>query len=279
VTALGATTIGRNRTWQDDYTLWLDATRKAPANTRAWGNAGHAALAAGRLDEARRLLDESHRLAPCYSYTLINLSVLERETGDLEASARWAEAAVRCDPGLALTHYYRGVAFEGIGRTGAAIDAYRRTVAIDPQHGDAWRRQGRLLQQAGRWTEAASAYEQAFAVDPLDAEAAMAAGVAYHHGLGNPARALERYDVVLRLDPAHYGATYQRAIAMLASGREDEALVAWQAFVRLADAAGDDAALAAAPAVLRRATASARQAVAGPLVSARHAKETRRLDR
>jgi tetratricopeptide (TPR) repeat protein len=256
VTALGAATIGRNRTWRDDYTLWLDATRKAPRNTRAWGNAGHAALAVGRYDEARRLLTESRRLAPCYAYTLMNLSVLEWRTGNLERSLRWAEQAVRCSPDMALAHYYRAAALERVNRPSDALGAYRRVTEIDPQHTDGWFAQGRLLEARGDWTAAAAAYDRVLAVDPLRTDAAMAAGVIYHHRLADPVRALERYAAALEVTPRHYGALYQRAVALLAVGRTDEAMAAWHRFVPLAEAADDHATIEAAPEILRRAAAA-----------------------
>jgi hypothetical protein len=59
---------------------------------------------------------------------------------------------------------------------------------------------------------------------------------------------------VLRLMPKHYGAHYQLATALLSLGREQEARAAWREFVPLAQAAGDQASLAGAPAALRSAS-------------------------
>lgn len=259
ITALAATTVGRNHTWRDDYTLWIDATEKAPKNTRAWGNAGHAALFLGKYDDARTLLMRSHSLAPCYAYTLMNLSVLEWQTGDLDASLRWAERAARCQPGMALVHYYRAAALERVGRPGDALRAYRHTTAIDPQHVNAWFAQGRLLEKRADWIGAAIAYDRALTIDPQRTDAAMAAGVIYHYRRNEPSLALERYRAVMRVAPNHYGAHYQRAIALLASGRKEDAVAAWLTFVPLAEAAGDRETLDAAPEVLRRAAGSPRR--------------------
>jgi tetratricopeptide (TPR) repeat protein len=256
VTALGAATVGRNRTWHDDYTLWLDATRKAPRNTRAWGNAGHAALALGKYDEARQLLTESRRLAPCYAYTLMNLSVLEWRIGSLERSLRWAEQATRCNPNMALAHYYRAAALERVNRPTDALATYRRTTEIDSQHADGWFAQGRLLEGRGDWTAAATAYDRVLAIDSLRTDAAMAAGVIYHHRLADPVRGLERYGAALDVTPGHYGALYQRAVALLATGRTEEAVAAWHRFAPLAEAAGDRTTLEAAPEILRRTAAT-----------------------
>ncbi|HYV57266.1 MAG TPA: tetratricopeptide repeat protein [Candidatus Nitrosopolaris sp.] len=253
--SLAGATFARNRTWTDDYTLWLDATRKAPQNSRAWLNAGHAAMTRGEDAEARRMLLEAHRLSPCYAYVQLNLSALDARHGGAETSLAWADEAVRCNPGFALAHHYRGAALERLGRADEALAEYRLTTAIDDQHADAWMAQGRLLERLGAWAEAAAAYDRAFAANPLNVEAAMLAGLAYHYRLGESPRAVERYQAVLRLNPKHYGAHYQLAVALLGAGRKDEALVAWREFRQMAEAIGDRASIDAAPEVLRLSSA------------------------
>ena len=250
---LGAVTVARNATWHDDYTLWRDAVAKAPQNPRAWLNAGHAAMGRGDTDEARRLLLEAHRLAPCYAYVQLNLSALAAPHPD--ESLAWADEAVACNPGLALTHFYRGSALERSGRRDEALAEYGKTTAIDPGHAGAWLAAGRLLEQREAWQDAAAAYDRAFAADPTTADAAMAAGLVYRYRLGNPGRAIERYRAVLALNPSHYGAHYQLAVALLADGQRAAAIEAWHAFVPLARAIGDRVSLDGAPAELRMAGA------------------------
>jgi Flp pilus assembly protein TadD len=79
----------------------------------------------------------------------------------------------------------------------------------------------------------------------------MAAGLLDQYRLGDPLRAVEHYRTVLRLEPTHYGAHYQLAVALLAAGRDAEARAAWLAFVPLAERAGDRATLDGAPPALR----------------------------
>jgi tetratricopeptide (TPR) repeat protein len=253
---LGVATARRNEVWLDDYALWIDATRKAPRNARAWLNAGHAALASGRLEEARTLLLEGRRLSPCYAYIQMNLSALAARLGKPDESLTWADEAVRCNPGLALTHHYRGAALERLRRDGDALAEYQAVTTIDTQHAEAWTAQGRLLERQTRWSEAAAAYDRALAANPLHEEAAMLSALARHYRLADPAGAVERYRDVLRIRPSHYGAHYQLAKALLAAGRTDEARAAWQAFVPLAEAIGDRASIDGAPEALRTAGAS-----------------------
>jgi len=254
---LGSAAHARNAVWQSDYDLWLDATRKAPASTRAWTNAGHAALARGDLDEARRLLVRGHDLAPCYRYALLNLSALERRVGDRDAALRWADEGVRCNPGFAVAHYYRAAALAALGRDDEALAAYHETTRLDPAHADAWSEQARLLERHEAWAEAASAYEHALEADPQRADAAVGAGVIYLYRLAHPDLAVARFRTALAAVPTHYGAHYQLAVALLASGRQDDALRAWDAFVPLAEAIGDRATLDAAPERLRHALRTA----------------------
>ena len=199
------------------------------------------------------MLLEAHRLSPCYAYVQMNLSALEARHGAAAESLAWADEAVRCNSGLALTHHYRGAALERLGRTDEALEEYRQTTTIDDQHVDAWMAQGRLLENRGAWAEAATAYDRALAANPLHVEAAMLAGLAYHYHLGDSARAVERYRTILRLNPTHYGAHYQIAVALLGAGRQAEAFEAWREFVGMAEAIGDRASIEGAPGALRTA--------------------------
>jgi tetratricopeptide (TPR) repeat protein len=247
---LAGATIGRNETWRDDYTLWRDATEKAPQNPRAWLNAGHAAMGLGEDDLARSYLTAGLRLAPCYAYIQMNLSVLDARARRFEESLRWADEAVRCNPRLALTAYYRGAALERLGRLQEALSDYRAATVVDEHYADAWFAQGNLLEHDTAWAEAAFAYDRAYEENPTLSEAAMRAALLSHYRLGNVARAIEGYRAVLALVPTHYGAHYQLAMALLAGGREDEARAAWRAFEPLAEAIGDKTSIASAPKAL-----------------------------
>jgi hypothetical protein len=115
---------------------------------------------------------------------------------------------------------------------------------------------GRRLEAAGDVAGALAAYEAARAADPRNVDAAMLAGLLYHHHLGDPARAVDCYRDVLAARPDHYGAHYQLATALLAAGRPAEARAAWASFARLARAIGDQRTIDAAPDALRDASAT-----------------------
>jgi Flp pilus assembly protein TadD len=197
---------------------------------------------AGALHVARRLGD-------CAEYTALELDGTGPR-GVADAALGRAQAAVACAPALATAHLRLGRLLEDRARFDEALASYRTAILLDQRLADAWLGEGRLLERREAWAPAALAYEQALAADPTRTEAAMLAGLLLHYRLGHPERAVEHYRTVLSRNPTHYGAHYQIALALLASGRTAEARQAWRAFVPLAEAAGDRAALARAPAVL-----------------------------
>jgi hypothetical protein len=101
----GALTIDRNRTWQDEATLFADALRYEPPTARLWFNAGNLALRAGTLDEAARLYEQAVARAPRDAAAHLNLGIVRQRQG----------------------------------RTGDAIRQYERVLAIDPRHAGAAR--------------------------------------------------------------------------------------------------------------------------------------------
>ena len=124
---------------------------------------------------------------------------------------------------------------------------------LDPTLGDAWTKQGKLLEARGDWAAAADAYDRATDAAPDGAEPPMLAGLAHHYRLGDYAGAVARYREVLRRDPSHYGARYQLAMALLRTGAVDQARAVWATFAARARGQGDAASLASAPAELRAA--------------------------
>ncbi len=260
IVALASMTITRNRVWADDYHLWADATRKAPFNPRAWLNAGHAAMNEGRLDEAERMLAEAHRLGPCYAFVQLNQSALAARRGRAAESIARAREAVACQPRFALAHQYVGAALERAGRRDEAVDAYRRALEADERLLDAWRPLAQLYSAAERWMEAAAAFERIAALDPTDTAARVEAGVIHLRRLDDPAGAVAYFRDALAINPEHYGARYQLAVALLAVGEEGTARSEWQRFAALAREQGRPEDLAAAPAPLRDGNAAGRDA-------------------
>jgi len=224
----------RNWQWQDSVRLWTDAAEKGPGNGRAWMNAGLALMARGQLAEARRHFERARASNPGYAYVYMNISVLEAREGHLDAALHAADEAVRLNPGLAPAHYYRGRVLEKVGRTEEAAAAYEQALAIDPRH-----------------LEASNALARLTPNGASSAEALMQSGLDALYAQRKPEEAAAYFRKVLDRNPTHYGATYQLAEALDASGHGDEAQRLWATVLQMAEGYGDQTTAATARARLQ----------------------------
>ena len=224
----------RNWQWQDSVRLWTDAAEKGPGNGRAWMNAGLALMARGQLAEARRHFERARASNPGYAYVYMNISVLEAREGHLDAALHAADEAVRLNPGLAPAHYYRGRVLEKLGRTEEAAAAYEQALAIDPRH-----------------LEASNALARLTPNGASSAEALMQSGLDALYAQRKPEEAAAYFRKVLDRNPTHYGATYQLAEALDASGHGDEAQRLWATVLQMAEGYGDQTTAATARARLQ----------------------------
>ena len=224
----------RNWQWQDSVRLWTDAAEKSPGNGRAWMNAGLALMDRGQLAEARRHFERARASNPGYAYVYMNISVLEAREGHLDAALHAADEAVRLNPGLAPAHYYRGRVLEKLGRTEEAAAAYGQALAIDPRH-----------------LEASNAVARLTPNGASSAEALMQSGLDALYAQRKPEEAAAYFRKVLDRNPTHYGATYQLAKALDASGHGDEAQRLWATVLQMAEGYGDQTTAATARARLQ----------------------------
>lgn len=159
----------------------------------------HGAGGAWEAESGQRLLDFEVAAAPGAAVAFI-----ERPPPS-PAVAAADEAAV---PGDADGWFRRAWALEA-GDPAAAEQAYRRALAADPGHADAWLNLGALLAAAGRHADAVAVYERALGHHPGDARLHFNLAVALEDD-GRPHAALQRYADCLRHDPgfadAHYNA-------------------------------------------------------------------------
>ncbi len=80
--ALGAGLVVRNARYRSPVALWEDAVRKAPGSARAKNNLGFAYLAAGRLDDAERLLEAAREADPAMSQPECGLAAIRIRRGN-----------------------------------------------------------------------------------------------------------------------------------------------------------------------------------------------------
>ncbi len=90
---------------------------KQPFRAAALEALGFMAMWRRALDDASRLMDESHRLRPNRAYTCYGLAMIAGEHGDTAAKGRWLDDAVRLDPQLLIARHERFTWLERSHRT------------------------------------------------------------------------------------------------------------------------------------------------------------------
>lgn len=143
------------------------------------------------------------------------------------------------EPRTADDWYDEGVDLEAV-TADRAKDAYRRALALDPDHPDAHLNLGRLLHEEGALDEAELHYRSAASADPASARALYNLGVALEDREGR-AGAVEAYEAALRLDPELAVAHFNLSRIFESTGRNAEALKHLAAYKRIVERGGREA--------------------------------------
>jgi tetratricopeptide (TPR) repeat protein len=110
---LAATTMQRNRVWEDEFTLWSDAAAKSP-----------------------------HPLVPTAH---IHLGNYAKDHGSLDVAIAEYQRALEISPGHVAARTNLGLVYEAMGDVDRAIDNYRSLLADDPEVDEAWHNLGNSL--------------------------------------------------------------------------------------------------------------------------------------
>lgn len=150
-----------------------------------------------------------------------SLEVMERAARETQAAGahRWFE---------------KGLALEGED-DGAALDAYARAIAAEPELLDAHLNRGRLLHEAGRLADAERAYTEALGACGAEPLLLFNFGVLLED-LGHTAAAVEAYSAALEVDSAFADAHYNLALLYESVKKPKEAIRHMAQYRRLARA-------------------------------------------
>ncbi|WP_372400558.1 tetratricopeptide repeat protein (plasmid) [Azospirillum sp. HJ39] len=180
------------------------------ARTEAVGTLALVRMLEGRADEADALFGQALAQGPVVPEVLGNHASLLARLGRDAQALDLAEQAVTLRPRLVGTLHLIGSLHHRAGRPEAAIAAFHRVLAADPDHLDARLRLADSLRVAGHWEEAVAVCRDGLArmSEPqtpglhTPGHAALLAnlGVALQTG-GDAAGALEAYREALRIAP------------------------------------------------------------------------------
>lgn len=158
-----------------------------------------------------------------------------------------AERAAKTSPKSAEAYFWLGEAQKQAGEIGQAISAYQTGLALDPTNGGEWDNLGVLYQTTRDWEQAVGAFNWACIYRDAGRNGCIHAAQVYmQHELYEQAAA--RYQDSLRQIPEYPSSLRGLANALIAQGRQDEAIP----YLEILAAQGD----ASAQALLERLKAS-----------------------
>jgi len=158
--------------------------------------------------------------------------------GRLQEALEGARAFTDHWPGLAVGWNVMGTSAQGLGQVEDAVRTYRRAAKIEPDNPATRNNLGLMLTRQGRFDEAVREFRAALRAKPDFFEALFNLGMA-HEGNGASAEAERHYRDLLQRHPRMGEAHNRLGNVLMAQGRMEEALVAYdQAVATDADHAG-----------------------------------------
>jgi predicted O-linked N-acetylglucosamine transferase (SPINDLY family) len=178
---------------------------------------------AGDLERALSLLDKVIALAPGHASALCNRGLALQGLGRFGAALESYDLALTVKHDHAIAHFNRANLLKELGRRDDALRGYEQAVAFNPGFVLAHYNRGVLLQQLADWDAAAACYDRAIAIDASFVDAH------YNRGLvrqqcGRWTDALADYDRAIALRAGHAEAHCNRAVVLQRMERLDEAL-------------------------------------------------------
>jgi predicted O-linked N-acetylglucosamine transferase (SPINDLY family) len=184
------------------------ALQLEPTSAEAWSNLALVLESAGRREAAANALKEAARLAPRAPEILANLAATELSLGHVAEAEASARAAIAADATHAAGWSNLAHALEPQGRLLEAMDAASRAAALDPDEPAHAGFKAQLEMTAGMLKKARATLDAAIARKPQSAglQFELAGLLERENELE---RAMQAYENVIRIDPAHGAALSQ----------------------------------------------------------------------
>jgi predicted CXXCH cytochrome family protein len=172
------------------------------------------------------------KYAPQKAEWYLELAVALENDGQLPKALKWYHEVVRRDPSSGAAWQKLGTALRRASRTGEAVPALKRSIALAPERALTWHELGLAYRSLGRTADARSALGEAIKRDPEMPEAHNNLGILRLAG-GDAARAEASFREAIRIKPSYADAHGNLANVLSAGGRTAEAQAEFDRALRL----------------------------------------------
>jgi tetratricopeptide (TPR) repeat protein len=214
---------------RDDYARALPYFEKAaetdPNYAEAWYQAGYCYGVLNRHADSLRASKQAAKLRPDWSAVYINIGASNYALGQYKEAVDAYRQAIKIDDD-AETQYSLGLTFNKLNRTDEEILAYRRALAMKPDHANAIEKLGLALFKNARYADAVVLFEQLKTYKP-DAKTYNYAGECYIE-IGKFDESVQAFNNALGYNPDLEKARYNLGRAYIKLGNREMAQVQYE---------------------------------------------------
>jgi Tfp pilus assembly protein PilF len=205
LTGFAHATYERNRVWENPETLWFDALKKAPGESRVRHNLGAVYQGRGQMEKA---MDEYEKALSLNNYprkgeesaTYFNLGNLHRDLRNLSQAELFYQKAIQVDPNCYPALNSLAVLYESEGNKEAVLPLLTKALKAEPHSSLANYNHGLFQLKNGEWGRAASYFEAAIGDPGLEHSARVSLAVTYKH-MGLRGKAVVLFGQALAKNP------------------------------------------------------------------------------
>ena len=204
-----------------------------PSQAVAYYNRGNAYRNKVQNDLAIADYDRAIALAPLYFDAYHNRGNAYADKRQYERAIADYNRAITVNQRNSITYNSRGNAYSNIGQYERAIADFDQAITLDLRNANAYNGRGGVFYKQGLFDRAIADFDQAIVLDPRNDSAYYNRGSAYYVK-GQYERAVVDYDRAISLDPQKFDAYYFKGASCDRSGRSNEAVQAFRAYIRYA---------------------------------------------
>jgi len=202
-----------------------NAARIAPDRFDVWVALGDGCLAGQRFQRAVGAYRRAMRIDPSPPGLAARLGAALQSAGNVEEAVSCYRTALERDPGNALLHYNLGTALKRLHRFEEAVVEYRDAVRLAPGNPELEMRLGNLLVETSRFQEAIEPLNSALGDLPPSARPFVYHLLSYaHKKLGQGEASVESAKQLVELTGGGVSALMHLSAAYLTLGNAEEAL-------------------------------------------------------
>lgn len=196
-------TIDRNRTWNDEATIWSDTLKKTPNSVMALNNLANALIQQKKIDQGIAYLHTGLKLNPRAEKLYGNLGRAFFYKKDYAQAIKAYEMALSINPRSAETYNHIALAYKFNGNNEAALANFNKSLALKPRFLSVYLNRGDLYRECGDKIRALADYQRALQLSPHSSAVHNALGFFYEQQ-DEPEKALTHYQLAIAVEPGNY---------------------------------------------------------------------------